>query len=72
MLFLDGEVLGQSGACSLCTTTCSRRTVQSEGVFVHGGRQMGLVLQCPSGCGILGVTDRYGVRNVRLFGLRLA
>ena len=59
---------------SLCRTTDSRRTVQSEGVLVQraSGRQMNLVLQCPSSCGIISVTDRHGVRNVRLFGLRLA
>ena len=72
MLFLDYEVLGQIGAYSLCTTTCSRRTVYSEGVFVQragGGRQINLVLLCLSGCGIIRVTDRHGVLNVRLFWL---
>ena len=42
-LLLDGEVLVQSGVCSLCAMACLRRTVQSEGVFVQragGGRQM--------------------------------
>ncbi len=48
MLFLDGEVLSQIGGM----------LPLYDGVFVQcaGGRQMNLVLLCPSGCGIISVT----------------